>query len=320
MNWYKKANNYYGIGHKGKYILWFSPDGQRIATSPIQQHEPNTTKGLLHNEWEEWQKDTSISPFRGRYDVNTKQISVITAGLRELPQSLVNNLMRSFPDAKTVYVYGHYGAQPEIIRLASNLRGEWWIIDSQAIFADSDVGEMGHEAHVVDSVQRKYAYDEFANEYVDWDGFKKELAMEEFEEQYGKRPTEEYYQKYKNKMEDLYLKKLKEMGITNEEYMIAEGMGDARQYGMEHLGWKRIAGNNIQTQFLTHDDLKNIANGLYDAYDEEIEDGTLFNIEVNSTNVIYRDVPYYLISDGSPSQIQDYGMKYAKKKINLIES
>ena len=115
-------------------------------------------------------------------------------------------------------------------------------------------------------------------------------------------------------MEDLYLKKLKEMGMTNEEYLIAEGGGDPRQYGMEYLGWKRVAGNNIQTQTLTHDDLKSIANGLADAYQDEVEDNTLFNIEVNGNNRFYQDIPYYLISDGAPSQLEQYNTNAAYAK------
>jgi len=196
--------------------------------------------------------------------------------------------------------------------------GEWWIVDGAALYADSNIGDMDHVSYVVDHIQRKYAYDKFANEYVDWDGFKKELALEVFEEKYGQKPTEQYYEKYKKKMEDLYLKKLKDMGITNEEYMIAEGQGDARGYGMKELGWVRVAGNNIQTYTLTSDDLKNIANGLYDINDElgENSDDT-FNIEVASSGAFYTGVPYKLINDGSPSQIVQYREVYAKKKNNL---
>lgn len=318
MNWYKKAKNYGEIGHKGTYILWYSPDGQRIINSPPQKHKPNTSNGLRHNNWEDWRNDASISPYRGRYDTITKEISVVGVGFSEAPKSLINSLMRSFPDVRTIYIFNSYDSH-ETIRVASKKiaqRGEWWIIDSQAVFADSDVGEMGHEGYVIDAIQRKYAYNEFdKGEWIDWDGFKKELAMEEYEEQYGKRPTEESYQQYKDAMEDLYLKKLKEMGITDEEYAIAEGIGDARAYGMEHLGWKRVAGNNVQTQTLTTYDLKQIADGLYDINNDLDENSDVpFNIEVVSTGAFYTDVPYKLISDRAPSMMRQYQNVYAKKK------
>lgn len=192
--------------------------------------------------------------------------------------------------------------------------GEWWIIDGSAVFADGDVGDMNHEAYVIESIKRKYAYDEFdKGEYIEWDEFKKELALEAFEEEFGKRPTEQYYQKYKDKMEDLYLKKLKEMGMTDEEYALAEGIGDAREYGLKNLGWKRVKQNNIQTNTLTVDDLKEIANGLYDINDALDENSDVeFNIEMVSTGAFYTDVPFKLISDGAPSQLRQYQSVYAK--------
>lgn len=204
----------------------------------------------------------------------------------------------------------------------AQLRGEWWIIDSQAVFADSDIGDMGHEGYVIDSVKRKYAYDEFDHgDWVDWDGFKIQLAREELTEQYGEEIAEKLINKKDPKVEDAYLKKLKEMGITNDEYAIAEGIGDARAYGMKELGWKRVAGNSIQTQTLTRDDLKDIANGLWEAYDEEVEKSN-FNIEVNANGRYYENVPYYLISDGAPSQLESYtsSYQYSKEIVHFVKN
>jgi hypothetical protein len=192
---------------------------------------------------------------------------------------------------------------------AQTLSGEWWIIDGQALFADADIGDMNHEAYVVDSIQRKYSYDKFAGEYVDWDGFKKELAREELTEQYGRKIAEKLLEKDPEKTEDAYLKKLREMGMTDEEYAIAEGIGDAREYGIKNLGWKRVKQNNVQTETLTVDDLRDIANGLWEAYDENCEKET-FNIEVNSTSTIFEDVPYQLISNGAPTALQAYRRGY----------
>jgi len=193
--------------------------------------------------------------------------------------------------------------------------GEWWIIDGQAVFADSDVGDMGHEAYVINAVQAQYAYSEFdKGEWIDWDGFKKKIAEEVYEETRGMKPPPQYFQKYPKEIDKLCLPKLKEMGMTDEEYMIAEGHGDARAYGMEHLGWKRVKGNNVQTQTLTVNDLKTIANGLWDVNNDLSEnDITPFNIEVVSTGAFYTDVPYSLISDGSPSVLRQYQHVYAKK-------
>jgi len=193
----------------------------------------------------------------------------------------------------------------------AQLQGEWWIIDGNVVFADADIGDMSHEAYVIESIKRKYVYDEFdKGEYIEWDEFKKELAREELTERFGEEIAEGLLEKDPKMVEDAYLKKLKEMGMTNEEYMLAEGFGDARQYGMRELGWKRVKGNNIQTQTLTTDDLKDIADGLWEAYNEEVEQN-VFNIEVNATNILYEDVPYAAISDRSPSMLGQYAYKYA---------
>jgi hypothetical protein len=172
--------------------------------------------------------------------------------------------------------------------------GEWWIVDGSAQFADGDVGDMNHETYVIQSVQNKYVYDEFSRgDYIDWDGFKTKLAEEAKEEylnEFGVETTEDD--------ETLYLKKLNEMGMSTEEYKIAEGMGDARKYGMEKLGWKRVQKNNIETQTLTADDLSDIKRGLYDIEDNLLEE-TTFNIYVVSTGAYYTDVPFKAIEEGN---------------------
>lgn len=200
---------------------------------------------------------------------------------------------------------------------AQTLQGEWWIADGQVLYADGDIGDMNHEAYVIDSIKRKYAYDEFTNnEWIDWDEFKIALAKEQYEEKYEQNQQNQHIMDFETlkknfpeKIEDMYLAKLKELGMTNEEYRLAEGFGDAREYGLKHLGWKRVKQNNVQTQTLTQDDLKDIANGLWEAYDEECQKET-FNIEVNSTRTIYNDVPYQLISDGAPSALMEYRSNY----------
>jgi len=196
------------------------------------------------------------------------------------------------------------------------LRGEWWIIDGSAIFADANVGELGHEAHVVDSIQRKYAYDEFdKGEWIDWDAFKRQLASEVYEEQFGMKPNSKVNPK---EIETLAYKRLQELGMTHEEYSIAENRGDARAYGMRELGWKRVAGNNIQTQTLTSNDLKDIASGLYDI-DNDLDENSneQFTIEVAANGVVLRHVPYKLISDASPSALIQYRDVYAQNQKTL---
>jgi hypothetical protein len=197
-------------------------------------------------------------------------------------------------------------------KVYSQITGEWWIIDGSANYADGDIGDMNHEMYVIDHVRRKYVYGEFDSDIVDWDGFKKFLAKEKYEED-GKN-IKEFENLSDEMIEELYLFKLKEMEMSNEEYMIAEGMGDARKYGIEKLGWKRVAGKNIQTNTLTVDDLREISNGLWDAYQDNAEVSE-FNIEVSSTGAFYTDVPYSVICDNSTSSLRLYAKNWYNKYI-----
>ena len=36
----------------------------------------------------------------------------------------------------------------------SKFRGEWWFQEGQAVFADGDVGDMNHEAVVIETLKR----------------------------------------------------------------------------------------------------------------------------------------------------------------------
>lgn len=197
----------------------------------------------------------------------------------------------------------------------AQLQGEWWIINGQSIAADGDIGDMNHEGYVIDHIQRKYAYDKFAGEYVNWDGFLKELAKEAFAEQAGERfSSQTEWDRYAKNIDlkKYYMPKLKEFGMTDEEMAVINGRGDARDYGMKYLGWKRVKQNNIQTQTLTHEDLQDIARGIGDAYQDDLDDNTPFNIEVNATKTLYENIPLSMIESGNPSELSAYRNQYAR--------
>ena len=189
----------------------------------------------------------------------------------------------------------------------AEIRGEWWIIDGRSSFADGDIGEMNHEAYVINYVASKYAYDEFIHDdWVDWDGFKKKLAKEE----YDKELTDNEWKKYQKIIDVNKLAKnaLTELGMTEQEINIVEGREDAREYGIE-LGWKRIRGNNIETWNLTENDLKQIADGIYDI-ENEIKDEEEFDIDVRSNKVFYSNVPWSILSQNTPSFLLPYRKNY----------
>ena len=57
--------------------------------------------------------------------------------------------------------------------------GEWWVIGNQAVYADSNTGEMGHEAYVIESVRGEIAdemYSPIYDEYYEWDEVKQNIV------------------------------------------------------------------------------------------------------------------------------------------------
>jgi hypothetical protein len=157
------------------------------------------------------------------------------------------------------------------IKLA--VSGEYWIDDSgNALYADGDVSDYNHEAYVAEQVMAKYDIDPNEVDYI--------LMSEE---------------------------ELKERGVTEEDIKLILGEADLREYAMVQWGWKRLEGNNVETNTLTSQDLRNIANGLYDAFNEEAE-RDMFNIYVMSNNKWYENVPFHIIEQANPMKIRGFAI------------
>lgn len=157
----------------------------------------------------------------------------------------------------------------ELFRLAA-IRGEWWIMDGQAQFADAEVGDMNHSGYVIEHILSQHDFDSDTTDLT-------ELTDEQ----------------------------LVEAGLIQEEIDVVRDRVDPREYGMKNLGWKRVAGNNIQTQTLTFDDLRAIGNGIYDI-DDEVKDNEEFYIEVMGNNKLYSGVPYSVINNCDVNQLGQY--------------
>jgi hypothetical protein len=186
----------------------------------------------------------------------------------------------------------------------SEMRGEWWIADGQALYADGDVGDKNHEAYVIEDIMRKYAPEEYdKGEYIDWEEFVKNLLAEK-----SNVPSPKRNKGSKNILVDA----LHELGMSDEEINIVNFNGDAREYGIRILGWKRVAGNNVETYTFNQDDLNSISSGLSEAYSDEEDGNITFNIEVRSTNTIFQDVPIDLIDKRDINLLSQYRYKYAK--------
>jgi len=155
----------------------------------------------------------------------------------------------------------------------AQISGEYWIDDiGNAIFIDGDVGDYNHESYVMEQVRYKVA--DLAHEkgltennhsnddFIDWDMFLQEI----------KRGTK-----------DSVYNTLLKSGLKAEQLDVAFEQRDARAYAVEHWGWKRLEGTNVETGTLTPNDMDTIASGLYNAYDEDATNQT-YTIYVYSTN------------------------------------
>jgi hypothetical protein len=186
--------------------------------------------------------------------------------------------------------------------------GEWWIDDSgTALYADGDVGDMGHEAYVIDLLTRRLLNamdidtdDEHVGNLSDKEN-RKQIQGRMKEEGFDGTIEEFVEEAAKSIWKD---EKQREAAID-----IADGRGDARKYGMQYDGWVRVAGHGFECWELTKEVLKHMGDGIYDAGHEDVADDEIFEIYVHKTGTHYTDVPWSVINGEDPGALRIYGTK-----------
>jgi hypothetical protein len=161
----------------------------------------------------------------------------------------------------------------------NQIRGEYWIADGHVMQAD-DNSDYNHEGYVMMYMQSDIASHfgvESHSEYLDWDKIKKQIVDEILQD-----ASPEEYEALAEKADDDpdgFIALQMDDPEANEKMQIANGYGDARLYAIMKWGWKRVAGNDIESRALTSDDMRQIASGLYDI-DPDLSDDAEFNISV----------------------------------------
>ena len=176
-----------------------------------------------------------------------------------------------------------------------NMPGEWFLVEGQAEYAEGDIGEYNHEAIVRRNVLYKLA--DAANDFLD--------ADINLDDEYIDETTLEYILAEQVEGASDPQAVMDKMGITQKEVDVAFGRGNATDYGIEELGYVRVAGNNVELSGLTGSKMREIADGLYDAGGESVE-GMTFNIEDSATTKFYKDVPFPVLSSGRVKALRDY--------------
>ena len=289
--------------------------------------------------------DAKDYTYSGWYDPSKKAISVVfpphelrKLGNRkptvdDIPTIVYNKLQSQFGKDNRFVVF-------EIIKksqlkklikeilsvvLENKLRGEWWFQDGQSVFADGDVGDVNHEGMVLDSLRRQ-VLDSLGVDSSKYD-FTPEISdlKNEIFENIGDELTPEELESWNNDdINEVIISYLTRNGDKNIKDIIYYIRGhddkgktlDIREYALVHWGWQRVKGNVVQTQTLTQRDLKNITNGLYDAYGDELENTNdenqehTFNIEVMSTRSFYQGIPWSVLAKDDPTSLNAYRTRY----------
>ena len=187
----------------------------------------------------------------------------------------------------------------------AHIRGEYWIQGGVAYGADTEINDTGHEGMAIQAAQER-----IMDEGDDWEEWKQNVATEAFQEAMSQAITPQQKQEVQDKWDDdngeeFLMQALRERGVDSKVYQLAEGYGDPRNLAMELWGWKILKGNQIQTWTITNEDLKDIADGVYDAYQEEAELAT-YEIEVMLTKKEFTAVLWDVISTGNSSLLLGY--------------
>ena len=156
--------------------------------------------------------------------------------------------------------------------MSGKVRGEYWIVDGRADFADGDVGDQNHEMIALNSVAADHL-DSLVAYATELDIDTEELGGVDDE------PSQSVY----HLMNSIYHTLLesgvspvkisehiiKRLGINMEVYKLLGGSGDARLYVMRQKGWVAVRSNNIELFGYDQDKRRDIVGGLEDILDQE---------------------------------------------------
>jgi SPP1 gp7 family putative phage head morphogenesis protein len=204
------------------------------------------------------------------------------------------------------------------------MQGEFWLQGSTAISADGDVDDMNHEGHAIQQAQYDVANAFGIEHEEDWDKTKEEIHGKLIEDRPELQKSLDWIDQYgapSNPEQEAVVKPfydhLKEVGLTPEDWEVANGNGnqDSRIWAADKHDWVRVAGNSIQTVGIDSLKMSEIADGLWDAYGDDVEQQS-FDVEViakdsvgkgkNIYTKLYRDVPYHTIAGSSVNALRDY--------------
>lgn len=207
----------------------------------------------------------------------------------------------------------------QLIKFAQ-VRGEFWLDDSGYAQEASGDGDYNHEGYVMATILGKYDLDwENGGVYLQTSQGLEEFIdsrwqdIVEYAVTQGWINQQQAYEATNNPQAELSPGKpyreaiiyeftprdaVMMEGGTPEEAEVASVTGDARLFAQKNWGWTRVEGNNLETWDVDHSSLKNIADGLYSAYGDDV-DSTKFTLFLHKTKQWYQDLPFDTFQEGN---------------------
>jgi hypothetical protein len=163
------------------------------------------------------------------------------------------------------------------------ISGEYWFDESgSTMYADGDIGDMNHEAHVIQQCIGSLA-SEF-NIYVDEPYLENDSPLEQeiIHKIIDESDIDEDHSEYENSIRQItehpaqamidYLVKTNNKTEEDASDLVLTAYGsmkDAREYAIKKWNWARVQGDSIECNKLDSTTLKNIAAGINNALSEE---------------------------------------------------
>lgn len=219
--------------------------------------------------------------------------------------------------------------------------GEWWILPSGGVvFADGDKGDSNHIFFVITHLTEEIL-DHFGIDTTEVNGYIVPYMGKIYSALVKRNSlSEEELKRWRtdsNSQREILINKLVESGLykdltrardaVNIAYGIDEvGCVEPRDYAMMYLNWKRMVTKYfkviVQTWTLNSSDLVIISNGIDEAWDSSSNDdeiGIKVELNVMSTNALYKDIPLEIINKKNVGYLRDYISRIGKGKIEINE-
>jgi hypothetical protein len=178
------------------------------------------------------------------------------------------------------------------------IKGEYWIIDGRADFADGDIGDKNHEMIAIEHVCSKYLDDIY--QYAKQIGIENLPSLSSLEDE----PVESTQSilnlvfrklfatgingrpKYTSNNQ-IYLEIERGCGVNGEalQVILQSNNSDPRLYVMKNEGWIAIRNNNIELYGIDQNKLKELSSGLDDIIDQETGWAGEDEVEINDENI-----------------------------------